>query len=193
MRNVKKSIVGNLAELTAVAAFLGSPFVDRGETATKMIRHSSGRCQRCLRVVTRRCSTLGGPSAAPPGLARSAVDKAPTAPCPSAHQSPPSVATGLTVQKKICVLRPEVSGVAIGRSLTTTWCSARSPHTEGQPIAAATPPQGCSAGAAGKTIRRRGVHPALRHGIWWSSSARLDVLGRQDQGPIFFETNATSL
>ena len=148
--NVKLT-VGNLAELTGVAAFLGPPFVQAGNTATKMINAAAAAGRVPLRVNTVVADTQADPSAALLA-ARSAVDKGST--CLVGPASTPeslSVANGLTVQKKI-VLWPEASSTAISAISDNDTVFRTVPDTPKEAIAAANGASRLLGGAAGKTF-----------------------------------------
>ena len=190
-RNVKLT-VGNLAELTGVAAFLGPPFVQAGNTATKMINAAAANGKVPLRVNSVVADTQADPSAALLA-ARSAVAKGST--CLVGPASTPeslSVANGLTVQKKI-VLWPEASSTAISAISDNDTVFRTVPDTPKEAIAAANAASRLLGGAAGKTFAVAAFNQPYGTDLARFFSQVWTSRGGKIQGPVLFDTNATSL
>ena len=184
--------VGNLVELTGVAAFLGPPFVQAGNTATTMINRAAALGKVPFRVKSVVGDTQGDPQAALLA-ARSAVDKGAT--CLMGAASTPeslSIANALTVQKQI-VLFPEASSTAISTIDDKDTVFRTVPDTPKEAIAAANAATKLLGGARGKTFaiaafnQPYGTDLAKYFAQIWTSR------GGEIQGPIFFDTKATSL
>ena len=190
-QNVKLT-VGNLAELTGVAAFLGPPFVQAGNTATKTINAAAAAGRVPLRVNTVVADTQADPSAALLA-ARSTVAKGST--CLVGPASTPeslSVANGLTVQKKI-VLWPEASSTAISGIADNDTVFRTVPDTPKEAIAAANAASRLLGGASGKTFAVAAFNQPYGTDLARFFSQVWTSRGGKIQGPVFFDTNATSL
>jgi branched-chain amino acid transport system substrate-binding protein len=184
--------VGNLVELTGVAAFLGPPFVQAGNVATTTLNRAAARSGVPMRVATTVADTQGDPQAALLA-ARSAVDKGAT--CLQGAASTPeslSIANALTVQRKI-VLFPQASSTAISAINDDDTVFRTVPDTPKEAIAAANAVQTLLGGARGKTFAVAAFNQPYGTDLARFFSQVWTARGGKIQGPIFFDTRATSL
>ena len=184
-------VVGNLLELTGVAAFLGPPFEKAGLVGQKAVTDAITKANIPLSVKVISADTQADAQAAVLA-ARSLADKG--ASCmvgPASTFESLAIANGLTRQRHI-VLFPQATGTSSdirdGRTVLRPVPSAQSTG-----IAAARTAKILLHGAAGKTVSLAAFNEPYGTDLVNYFSKTWRAMGGKVTGPVIFDPKATSL
>ena len=184
-------IVGNLLELTGVAAFLGPPFEKAGVVGQKAVTDAITKAKIPLSVKVIDADTQADAQAAVLA-ARSLVSKGAT--ClvgPASTFESLAIANGLTRQRHI-VLFPQATGttsdIRDGRTVLRPVPSAQSTG-----VAAARAAKLLLRGAAGKTVALAAFNEPYGTDLVNYFSKAWRAMGGKVTGPVIFDPKATSL
>ena len=184
-------VVGNLLELTGVAAFLGPPFEKAGVVGQKAVADAVAKAKIPLSVKVVNADTQADAQAAVLA-ARSLVNKGAT--ClvgPASTFESLAIANGLTRQRHI-VLFPQATGttsdIRDGRTVLRPVPSAQSTG-----VAAARAAKLLLHGATGKTVSLAAFNEPYGTDLVNYFSKTWRSMGGKVTGPVIFDPKATSL
>ena len=186
-----KLTVGNLLELTGVAAFLGPPFEKAGVVGENAVRAAATKAGIPLQIEVEAADTQADAQAALLA-ARSLVNKG--ASClvgPASTFESLSIANGLTRRRRI-VLLPQATGttsdIRDGKTVLRPVPSAQSTG-----IAAARAADQVLHGARGKTVSLAAFNEPYGTDLVNFFANAWKAMGGKVQGPVKFSPQATSL